>query len=79
MMWEFVAAGAGLVSILFALYLYRQVTRRAGGTDRMLDVAKAIQDGASAYLRRQNVTLLAFLGIVAPWVTPTRGPNTEWR
>ncbi|MDD5452780.1 MAG: sodium-translocating pyrophosphatase [Candidatus Bipolaricaulis sp.] len=66
MMWEFIAAGVGLVSILFALYLYRQVTRRAGGTDRMLDVAKAIQDGASAYLRRQNVTLLAFLGIVAP-------------
>ncbi|MFH1609462.1 MAG: sodium-translocating pyrophosphatase [Candidatus Bipolaricaulota bacterium] len=66
MTWEFLAAGAGLLSVGFAIYFYRYVTRQDSGTDKMRDVAKAIQDGASAYLRRQNLTLLAFLGIMAP-------------
>lgn len=66
MAWEFVSASVGLLSIIFSICLYRFVVRQPAGTDRMRDVARAIQEGASAYLRRQNATLLAFLGFVAP-------------
>ncbi|MBC7092623.1 sodium-translocating pyrophosphatase [Candidatus Bipolaricaulota bacterium] len=66
MTWEFLGAGAGLLAIALAIHLYRYVTSQDSGTEKMRDIAKAIQGGARAYLRRQNLTLAAFLGIMAP-------------
>ncbi|MCR4392048.1 MAG: sodium/proton-translocating pyrophosphatase [Candidatus Acetothermia bacterium] len=66
MTWEFLGAGAGLLAIALAIHLYRYATSQDSGTEKMRDIAKAIQDGARAYLRRQNLTLAAFLGIMAP-------------
>ncbi|HEY6745492.1 MAG TPA: sodium-translocating pyrophosphatase [Mycobacteriales bacterium] len=55
-----IAAGA----LVFAVYLYNQVMRADQGTPRMQDIARAVQEGASAYLNRQFKTLGAFVLIV---------------
>ena len=56
-----------LVSLLalgFAYYLVREVLAAPEGTEKMKEIAKAIQEGASAYLKRQFTTLGIFLAIL---------------
>ncbi len=57
---------AGIVAVLFALYLARDVLRRDAGTQAMQDVAGTILEGAVAFIRRQYTTifLLAIAGAV---------------
>jgi K(+)-stimulated pyrophosphate-energized sodium pump len=57
---------AGLVAVLFALYLARDVLRRDVGTQAMQDVAGTIFEGAVAFIRRQYLTIfiLAIVGSV---------------
>jgi K(+)-stimulated pyrophosphate-energized sodium pump len=52
---------AGIVAILFALYLARDVLSRDQGTQAMQDVAGTILEGAVAFIRRQYTTI----GIIA--------------
>ncbi|MBD3188153.1 sodium-translocating pyrophosphatase [Candidatus Bathyarchaeota archaeon] len=56
---------SGTVSIVFALYLYSYVTKQDPGNERMKEVMHAIQEGASAFLKRQYVTMMYFVTIVA--------------
>ncbi|HEY7400616.1 MAG TPA: sodium-translocating pyrophosphatase [Actinomycetota bacterium] len=53
-----------LVALAFAYYLVREVLGASEGTEKMKDIARAIQEGASAYLRRQFTTLGIFLAIL---------------
>jgi K(+)-stimulated pyrophosphate-energized sodium pump len=57
---------AGIIAILFALYLARDVLSRDAGTQAMQDVAGTIYEGATAFLRRQYTTIgiLAVVGAV---------------
>ncbi len=57
---------AGIIAILFALYLARDVLARDTGTEAMQDVAGTIYEGAVAFLRRQYTTIaiLAVVGAV---------------
>ena len=55
-----IAAGA----LVFAYFLFNQVMRADQGTPRMQDIARAVQEGAAAYLNRQFKTLSAFVLIV---------------
>ncbi|MEM1757331.1 MAG: sodium-translocating pyrophosphatase, partial [Candidatus Bathyarchaeia archaeon] len=65
MEWFLIAPIAGLASIALAGYLYRYVTNQESGTERMREIASAIKEGAKAYLRRQNITLAAFVAVMA--------------
>jgi K(+)-stimulated pyrophosphate-energized sodium pump len=58
---------AGIIAILFAIYLARDVLARDTGTQAMQDVAGTIYEGAVAFIRRQYVTIavLAVVGAVA--------------
>ena len=51
---------AGLIAVLFALYLARDVLRRDTGTKEMQDVAGTIFEGAVAFIRRQYSTIGIF-------------------
>jgi K(+)-stimulated pyrophosphate-energized sodium pump len=53
-----------LLALAFAYYLVREVLAAPEGTDKMKEIAKAIQEGASAYLKRQFTTLGIFLAIL---------------
>ena len=57
---------AGIIAILFALYLARDVLSRDTGTQAMQDVAGTIYEGAVAFIRRQYTTIaiLAVVGAV---------------
>ena len=59
-----VIAAIAVGALVFAYFLYSQVMRADQGTPRMQDIARAVQEGAAAYLNRQFKTLSAFVLIV---------------
>ncbi|MCU1616993.1 MAG: V-type H(+)-translocating pyrophosphatase [Frankiales bacterium] len=59
-----IALAVALAALGFASYLVRAVLAADQGTTTMRDIARAIQEGASAYLRRQFRTLAVFAVIV---------------
>src|SRR5437868_6744271 len=50
---------AGVIAVLFALYLARDVLSRDRGTPEMQEIASTIFEGAMAFLRRQYGTIAA--------------------
>ena len=55
----------GAVALLFALNRARFVGRQEAGTDRMVEIAAAIREGAMAFLRREYSVLAVFAVVVA--------------
>jgi K(+)-stimulated pyrophosphate-energized sodium pump len=57
---------AGIIAVLFAIYLARDVLARDTGTTAMQDVAGTIFEGAVAFIRRQYATIgiLAVVGAI---------------
>jgi K(+)-stimulated pyrophosphate-energized sodium pump len=56
--------GISLVALVFAYYLVREVLAASEGTEKMKEIARAIQEGAKAYLSRQFRTLGIFLALL---------------
>jgi K(+)-stimulated pyrophosphate-energized sodium pump len=57
-LWLVVALVAGLVGILAGLLLMRGVLAADQGTPKMREIAKAIQEGAEAFLKRQFTVII---------------------
>ncbi len=57
------ALGASLLTLLYGVWLIYQVIKSPAGHGKMLDIAKAIQEGAKAYLTRQYKTV-GIIGVV---------------
>ncbi len=55
--------GCAILALLYGLITTRSILRAATGTERMREIASAIQEGAKAYLNRQYTTI-AGVGIV---------------
>jgi K(+)-stimulated pyrophosphate-energized sodium pump len=55
----------GVIAVLFAAWLARDVLSRDTGTPAMQDVANSIFEGAMAFLYRQYITIAALSGVVA--------------
>jgi len=46
-----------LLSLFYGLFTIRQILSEPQGSDRMIEIASAIQEGAQAYLNRQYITI----------------------
>ncbi len=55
---------ASLASLGYGGFLIWGVLKKSAGDEKMVSIQKAIQEGASAYLKRQNRTVF-FVGVVA--------------
>ena len=57
--------GAGILAILYGLYLISWVLRQPAGNETMQSIAAAIQEGAMAFLRRQYTTVAIVAVVLA--------------
>jgi K(+)-stimulated pyrophosphate-energized sodium pump len=54
---------ASLLAILFAFFFYRKMMQSSEGTEKMIQIAGYVREGAYAYLRRQNRVVSIVFGI----------------
>src|ERR1700752_786502 len=78
--WVIVVAVVALLALAVAGVLVREVLAAGQGTQRMQEIAKAVQEGAAAYLRRQFRTLGIFVVIIffVLLVLPADGASVQW-
>jgi K(+)-stimulated pyrophosphate-energized sodium pump len=69
-----IAIACGVIALLYGILTSQQVLRASPGNQRMVEVAGAIQEGASAYLRRQYLTITIVGVVVAVIVFLLLGP-----
>ena len=69
-----IAPITALISILVAIYLYFYINKQSSGTEKMMEIADAIQEGARAFLKVEFKYLAVFVAVVtvvfgvAPWL-----------
>ncbi|MBI4336547.1 MAG: sodium-translocating pyrophosphatase [Chloroflexi bacterium] len=57
--------GAGILALVVAIAMARRVMQAEQGSERMREIALAIQEGATAFLRRQYMTVAVFVVVIA--------------
>ncbi len=60
-----VTLGVSIIGLIFVIWQIRNVLAQDTGTDRMREIAAAIQEGASAFLNREYTFLAGFVAVVA--------------
>jgi K(+)-stimulated pyrophosphate-energized sodium pump len=60
-LWLYLTLLTGIIAIGVGLFLVRDVMKSDAGTPKMIEIAKAIQEGAEAFLKRQFRTILIII------------------
>lgn len=69
------AIGSAVLALLYGVFLIYQILAKPAGQGKMVEIAKAIQDGAKAYLSRQykTVGMVAVIIIILMYLTRYAG------
>ncbi|MFW5873490.1 MAG: sodium-translocating pyrophosphatase [Bacillota bacterium] len=73
---EFITPLAGILALLFALFMANKVKKSDQGTKRMIELSQAINEGAMAFLGREYSMLSGFVVVVGIIIIPTLGWQT---
>src|SRR5262247_1352772 len=78
--WVIIVAVVALLALGVAGALVREVLAASQGTPRMQEIARAVQEGAAAYLRRQFRTLGVFVVLIffVLLLLPADGSGVRW-
>ncbi len=76
----FYAPLAGVIALLFALYLANKVNKEEQGTPKMIEISRAIQQGAMTFLAREYRILVVFVLVIAllMMIVPSLGWQTAF-
>ncbi|MGM0421209.1 MAG: sodium-translocating pyrophosphatase [Bacillota bacterium] len=74
---EFYTPLAGVLALLFALFMAKKVTKSDEGTEKMIELSAAINEGAMAFLNREYTMLTGFVVVVGIIIVPTLGWQTS--
>jgi K(+)-stimulated pyrophosphate-energized sodium pump len=64
-LWPYIALGAGIIALILAGEYARQVLAAPPGSARMVELMKAIREGAMAFIRREYMAVGVFVVIMA--------------
>jgi len=69
------ALGGSILALLYGAFLIFKILKKPQGSGKMLEIAKAIQDGAKAYLNRQykTVGMVAVVIVLLMWLAHFSG------
>ena len=68
---------AGIVGLVFVIFLAVNVLKKDAGSERIREITTAIEEGSIAFLRREYITLIVFVVIV--FVVLTVIPDIGWK
>src|SRR5246127_3416677 len=77
--WVVIVAVIALSALAVAGWLVRDVLAASRGTAKMQEIARAVQEGAAAYLRRQFRTLGVFVVLIFFVLLPLPADSAEVR
>ncbi len=60
----YLAFGGSVLALIMAFYFYKSVMKESEGTEKMVEIAAAVREGAYAYLRQQYKVVVIFFAIV---------------
>lgn len=71
--------GAGLLALVYGAFLIVKILKQSPGTGKMVEISKAIQEGANAYLNRQYKTIgiVGIIVVALMWLFHF-SPHTIW-
>lgn len=64
-MLELIPFSAGVVALLFVLYLSASIMKNSPGNEKMRQISSSIQEGAKAFLKREYVYISIFVVVIA--------------
>ncbi|MFQ5677432.1 MAG: sodium/proton-translocating pyrophosphatase, partial [bacterium] len=56
---------ASLIALVFVAFLIFDIMKKDQGNDRMIQISKAVQDGAKAFLKREYIYIGSFVAVIS--------------